>query len=350
MHKSHVTAAINQAKVALEAGVSQSTVSRILNGSANVDADKRDRVLEAMGRLGYRPHVLAQGLARGRSMTVGVLTQHISSPFFAEVLGGVEQGLRGSSYHSIFASADWGESDSPALEALDLLISRRVDALVVLQTDAPDSTLLEVSQRLPTVVVGRSVPGLEQQCLVFDNEAGAHLGTKALIELGHTRIAHIAGPATHHEARQRLAGYKRALEEAGLPFDPNLVVEGDFLEQSGVFAVNALFARGAHFTAIFVADDLMAYGARLGLHRQGMRVPEEVSLLGFDDLRVSRFMLPPLSTIRQPTLEYGIAAARAVLDLLHERPLFFPNFAPELVRRESMIYLGRSRAARLEDD
>jgi LacI family transcriptional regulator len=334
---------VNQALIAKEARVSQSTVSRVLNGGNGVNPSKKARVLEAMTRLGYRPHVLAQGLARGRSMTIGVLTPNITSPFFVEVLGGIEEGLRGSHYHPIFACADFSITNNAASEAIELLVSRRVDALIIVQTDASDEQLLEWAAQLPLVVVARIVPGLESQCSSFDNEAGGYLATKTLIELGHTRIAHIGGPKTNHEALERFRGYRRALKEFRIPFEEKLYVEGDFLEQSGTFAVNALFARGQLFTALFTATDLMAYGARLGLHRLGMRVPEDVSLIGFDDLRVSQYFVPPLTTIRQPTLEYGVTAARTALQLLRGQVSTISKFAPELVHRESTAMIGRPR-------
>jgi LacI family transcriptional regulator len=336
----------NQAKIALEAHVSQSTVSRVLNDSTGVDPEKKQRVLEAIKRLSYRPHALAQGLARGRSMSIGVVTPHISSPFFSEIMGGIEEGLRGSQYHPIYASAEIGGSNSSVVvEAIELLVSRRVDALIILQTDAKSEFLLELAERMPVVVVMRVIEGLEAQCVSFDNEGGGHLATKTLLEMGHTRIAHISGLHDSQDSIDRQNGYRRALEESGIAFDPNLVFEGDFLEQSGSLAITALLARGQLFTAVFASGDLTAYGARLGLHRQGLRVPEDVSLIGFDDLRDSKFFIPPLTTIRQPTIDYGVASAQAALNLLEGRAASIPKFVPELIRRESVTPIGRSRSS-----
>jgi LacI family transcriptional regulator len=334
----------NQAKIAREARVSQSTVSRVLNDTTGVDPEKKQRVLEAIKRLSYRPHALAQGLARGRSMTIGVVTPHISSPFFSEIMGGIEEGLRGSTYHPIYASAELGHDDDTVTEAIELLVSRRVDALIILQTDAKSEFLLELSKRMPVVVVARIVAGLEAQCVSFDNEGGGHLATKTLLEMGHTRIAHISGPRDSQDSIDRQHGYRRALDEAGLAFDSNLVFEGDFLEHSGSLAITAFLARGQLFTAVFASGDLTAYGARLGLHRQGLRVPEDVSLIGFDDLRDSKFFIPPLTTIRQPTIDYGVASARAALRLLEGQATNIPTFGPELIRRESVTPIGRSRS------
>jgi LacI family transcriptional regulator len=141
--------AVNQARIAREARVSQSTVSRVLNDSTRVNPAKRQRVLDTMERLSYRPNTMAQGLARGRSMTIGVITPHISSAFYGEILGGIEAGLRGGAYHPIYASADLDPSSDAAHKAIEVLVSRRVDAMIILQTHASDEALLELSKRLP---------------------------------------------------------------------------------------------------------------------------------------------------------------------------------------------------------
>jgi LacI family transcriptional regulator len=188
---------------------------------------------------------------------------------------------------------------------------------------------------LPLLVVGRTIAGLERQCLRVDDALAAQEATSYLIELGHRRIAHIAGPVTHQDAVDRRAGYRRALEQAGLPLDKQLIVAGDYTEQSGLLALQSLFSRGALFTAIFVANDQMAYGARLGLYRRGIRVPEDVSIVGFDDLLSSAYTTPPLTTVRQPTFDMGRAAAQAVLQLLAEHSVDLPTFTTSLVIRES---------------
>jgi LacI family transcriptional regulator len=192
-----------------------------------------------------------------------------------------------------------------------------------------------VAEERPLVVVGRSIAGIERQCLRVDDVLAAQQATSYLIDLGHRRIAHIAGPATHQDGVDRREGYGRALESAGLPLDEKLIVAGDYTEQSGLLALQALFSRGVMFTAIFIANDQMAYGARLGLYRRGIRVPEDVSIVGFDDLLASAYTTPPLTTIRQPSFEMGRAAAQAMLDLLEQRPANIPGFTTELIIRES---------------
>jgi LacI family transcriptional regulator len=319
--------------IAREAGVSSSTVSRVLNGNVPVAPQKRDAVLAIVQKLKYRPNVIAQGLARGRTAAIGVMTQSIASPFYGEILRGVEQGLSGSGYHPVFASGNWRTEDE--LAAFDLLSGRRVDGLIVLAGAIPDDRLLRGAAELPLVVVGRLIKGLEHQCLYVDDVRAAYEATRYLIGLGHQRIAHIAGPTTHQDALDRREGYRRALAEAGLPPNEQLIVEGDYTEQSGLLAIQSLLSRNAMFTAIFAANDQMAYGVRLALYRHGIRVPEDVSLVGFDDLLSSAYTTPPLTTVRQPTLEMGRAAAHTVLELLAGRSVQPPPLATSLVIRES---------------
>jgi len=325
--------------IARKAGVSPSTVSRVLNGSKRVADDKRALVLAAIKEYAYRPNPVARGLVRGRSMTIGVLMQDISSPFFARMVSGIEQGLNHTEYRPMFASTHWrAEDQENEARSLQLLLERRVDGVIVLASRVPDEELRSVAAQRPLVVVARSVPGLEAQCLSINNQAGAYRATRYLIGLGHTRIAHLAGTPGHPDAIARLAGYRLALAEAGCPENAQLIVAGDFLEESGLSTFEQLLARGERFTAIFAANDQMAYGAMLGLFNHGYRIPTDVSLVGFDDQFLSAYTLPPLTTVRQPSEEMGWAAAEAMLRLLSNEPPMLPSFSADLIVRKSAIY------------
>lgn len=329
--------------IARQAGVSPSTVSRVLNGSKRVAEEKRALVLAAIEQYGYRPNLVARGLVRGRSMTIGVVMQDINSPFFARMVGGIEQALDQAEYRPMFASTHWRqENREDEARSLQLLLERRVDGVIVLGSSIPDAHLRSVAAQLPLVVVARSVPGLEAQCLSIDNEEGAHRATRYLIGLGHTRIAHLAGLPGHPDAAARLAGYRRALGEAGLAESPQLVVAGDFVEESGLSSVEQLLARGEQFSAIFAANDQMAYGAMLGLFNHGYRIPADVSLVGFDDQFLSAYTLPPLTTVRQPSEAMGRAAGEGLLRLLNGEPPALPRFPPDLIIRKSAMYARQS--------
>jgi LacI family transcriptional regulator len=185
------------------------------------------------------------------------------------------------------------------------------------------------------VVTGRRLKAPNLNALDFDNREGARLATQHLIDLGHRRIAFISGAPEHPDAIERQRGYQSALEAAGLRVDPAIVQQGDFSERSGLSAVERLFAGRGRFSAIFAANDQMAFGAAIGIHRQGKRVPQDVSLVGFDDLAGSVYFVPPLTTVHNPIHEIGELAARAMLGLLAGETTRCEVPAPRLVIRES---------------
>lgn len=321
-------------QVARAAGVSPSTVSRILNGTAQVSEDKQEAVKRAIRELGFRPNPVARGLAGGRTLSVGVVTQTISSPFYGEALHGIEDRLEAAGYIPLFVSGHWQQAEER--HAIQALLSRRVDGLIVLagRLNASDVEA-EAGQELPLVLLGQRGHHARTVSLEFDNEAGAFLATQHLLQQGHTRIAFIGGDPDHPDAREREAGYRRALQEAGLKADPRLVLPGDYTEAGGLLATTHLIERRQPFTALFAANDQMAIGALLSLYRHQVRVPDDVSVVGFDDVAPARFAIPPLTTVRQSIYEVGAQAALAMLAMLRgEAPQ--PRMpAPELVPRES---------------
>lgn len=326
-------ATITLEQVARKAGVSPSTVSRILNGTAKVSDAKRQRVEAAISALNYRPNVMAQNLARGRSMTVGVITQDIASPFYSESLKGIEAELAGSGYAPLFVSGHWNEADE--IDGVTLLVDRRVDGLIVLTGMLPDEILVETAERVPLVVTGRQLAAPRVLSLDIDHEAGAYTATRYLIDLGHRRIAHLSGVQGHPDARARLAGYRRALEQSGITYDERLVVDAQFNEEGGLAAIEHLISNSIDFSAVFAANDQSAIGARLALYRRGIAVPAQVSLVGFDDLPGSTYCTPPLTTVRQPAYEIGRRAVRALLDMIDGKPSPDLGLSVELIVRES---------------
>ncbi|SMC18338.1 transcriptional regulator, LacI family [Andreprevotia lacus DSM 23236] len=320
-------------QVAREAGVSPSTVSRILNGTAAVKDSKREAVERAINKLNYQPNRVAQALASGRSMTIGVLTQNIASPFYGECLEGVEKGLAGTGYTPIFANGHWDAKEEA--HRIALLASRQVDGLIVLTGGMLDEALVHQAARIPVVVTGRQLDAANVYSFWLDDRAAAREATAYLISLGHHQIAHICGAPGHPDSEERQAGYKDALAAAGIAIDPRLIVQGEYSEVSGVVAVSQLLSDRIPFTAIFAANDQMALGARLGLYQRGIRVPEDVSLVGFDDLPYSSYMAPPLTTVRQPAFEIGMAAAQTLVSVLSGQTPQRPDLRLELITRDS---------------
>ncbi|ABC33530.1 Transcriptional regulator [Hahella chejuensis KCTC 2396] len=331
-------AASTVTEVAKRAGVSVSTVSRILNGTARVSDDKRRSVERAIEDLNFKPNVLAQSLKSGQSMTIGVITQAVESPFFNELLKGIEEGLQGSGYASLMASGHWNSQSE--IERIRLLIARRVDGIILLTGNLNNEQILDLATQTPIVAVGHNAHSENAASIFIDSRMGGYLATKHLISLGHRRIAHIQGPQEQNDASNRLHGYKMALEEAGIAFDEDLLAQGDFIEPGGLMAMNRLLDKGVSFSAVFCANDQTAYGARLALYRRGLRVPEDMSLIGFDDLPMSSYTTPPLTTIRQPVYEVGQTAAKRLLRLIRGEGAESVNLNVELVIRESTRRLG----------
>jgi LacI family transcriptional regulator len=267
-------------------------------------------------------------------MTVGLLADDVENPFFGITLLGIAEGLVGSDYAPLIM----GGPSTPDSEAtrIDMLLSRRVDGIIIVTCRLSDEAILRLAGAVPTVVAGRDLRRRNLFSMKVDNALGGELATAHLLELGHRRIAHLRGPEDHIDAADRFKGYRRALRAAGVPIDPRLVVPAGFLSEDGRGAVERLLDSGRRFTAVFAANDECAYGARLGLHHRGIRVPEDVSLVGFDDLPGSRYTTPPLTTVRQPLQEMGRRAARSILDLLRGRkPRAGGLLQVELVVRET---------------
>lgn len=319
--------------VAHRAGVSPSTVSRILNGTAIVSPVKKLAVDDAIAELGFVPNPVARGLAGGRTLSIGVVTQAIDSPFYGTALRGIEDILDPAGYSPLFVSGHWvAEVEA---RCLDVLRSRRVDGIIVLTGRLSDHALKSYARSLPIVVTGRSISGPGLVGLNFDNFEGGRLATQHLTDLGHRRIAFISGDSDHPDANERLRGYRAALKSADIAFDARLVVPGAYHEASGLQAVDHLLATRRQFSAIFAANDQMALGAMLGLHRHSLRVPKDISLVGFDDLPNSMYCTPPLTTIDQPAFELGQLAASAMLSLLAGKKPTIQVPVPRLIVRES---------------
>ncbi len=309
--------AVTLEMVAREAGVSPSTVSRILNGTARVREAKVRAVEAAIAKLQFMPNPVARSLARGKSMSVGVVTQAIDSPFYGEALAAIEKGLLRANYTPLFVSGHWREGDER--RCVDHLLSRRVEGIILLTSCLPDAELINLARSVPVVVTGRRIAGQQLYCLDAESTTGARLATEYLLGLGHRRIAFIAGPPDHPDAVQRLDGYRAALAASRVPFAARLVAPGDYSEAGGHAAMTALLESGVEFTAVFAANDQSAYGAMLALHRRGMAVPKDVSVVGFDDLPSSAFTVPPLTTVHRSIDEIGEGAAEAVIDLIEQK-------------------------------
>jgi len=319
--------------IAKLANVSKSTVSRVLNDTTPVHEEKRLAVEAAMKELDFRPNVFARSLAGGQSKTIGVLSQHLGSSFYDTISEGIISHFGGSGYWPMFA--DCNDEPSIADEAVENFLDRKIDGLIFIGGMLAEEKLMEINDRVPTFVVGMELETAAKQCICVNNELAGFNAVKHLIELGHRSIVHVKGIQDHRDAIHRFEGYRRALEESGIPIDPELICEGQFDCQSGYDATMDLLKRGKKFTAVFAANDQCAMGVKLALHRHSVSVPEDVSVIGFDDQAEVSFAVPPMTTVRQPAFEMGVAAATAIIAIINKKPYSLPKLPAEVTVRES---------------
>lgn len=330
--------------VARAAGVSVSTVSRVINDSASVVVEKRQAVLKAMDELQYQPNTLARALVNNRSDCIGLVVGEIESPFFAQMMASVHRVVMDTSKH-VITSAGYNQTDQER-SAIKFLQGRRCDGLIIHSKALPDEEIIELFKRdTPVMLVNRLIPGWESRCVYLDNEYGAYLATRHLIKKGHQNIAYIGTNISIEDGQSRIEGYKRALAEANIDFDENKIVKAFPDEEGGNYAMSEVLARNLGVTAVFSYNDAMAGGAIMMLQDSGRLVPDEISIVGFDDIIWARIIKPHLTTIRYPIGEMAALAAQLILHELDskyekvEQPL---RFTPRLIERQSVSSLKHS--------
>ncbi|QXO18322.1 MULTISPECIES: LacI family DNA-binding transcriptional regulator [Gammaproteobacteria] len=301
-------------QVAKVANVSPSTVSRYFNRTSYVSNDKSEKIEDAIRSLGYKPQVYVDKLVKTRSLTIGVLVQNPDSPYTSSILIDIEKVLAEHGYSILMSVNSWQER--LVSHSLDYLLKSDVDALIIISGNVDKKLIKKCADKIPVVAVGYNIEGENIQSIALDNIMGGYLATLHLIQLGHVNIAHLKGLPNHEDAISRFDGYKKSLFEAGIEFKEKLVLEGDFSIKTGYEKTVELIQSQVYFSAIFAANDLTAYGAIKALHDHGLKVPEDISVIGFDDLPSSAYFTPSLSTLRQPLDEIGAISARCILKLL----------------------------------
>jgi LacI family transcriptional regulator len=326
-------------EVAERAGVSVTTVSHVVNNTRTVKPDTRSRVEEAMQMLGYQPNVLARSLRRGVTHTIGIILPDSANPYFAEVVRGIEDTSFAQGYSVILCNSD-NDLDKEH-HYTNVLVEKQVDGIIFVAAGLSAENILNLqARRVPLVLVDRNVPNVQVDEVLADNQNGGWLATRHLIDLNHSSIACIAGPTGVRLSSERVAGYRQALESEDILYDPKWVVEGDFQYQSGYAAAKNLFHRQPSPTAIFACNDLMAIGAYRFAHENSLRVPEQLSIVGFDDVRLAAYTNPPLTTVRQSKREMGTQAAKLLLERIAQQDL-----EPRQVILGTELVIRRSTAA-----
>jgi LacI family transcriptional regulator len=320
------------ADVAGLAGVSTMTVSRVINGHAKVAADTRARVRAAMATLHYRPNMLARGLASGRSRSIGVLTADTTLYGPRAALRGVELAARDRGY-SVTITHIGAPGDATAGQGMDLLRSRSIDGVILVQPLMAGTALYSGVAGVPVVALHAAAPG-QYPLVTVDNRRGARRATEHLLGLGHRTIGHISGPPQWYESSERVHGWRDALVAAGI--DPPPVVGGDWTAASGYAAGKVALAQPG-VSAVFVANDAMALGLLHAMHELGLRCPDDVSVVGFDDCPEAEFFSPSLTTVRQDFDELGRLGVRLLLDLVEGGAVSTPRLVlePQLIVRRS---------------
>lgn len=295
--------------VAVEARVSPTAVSRYLNHRIVLPKATRDRIDAAIAKLDYRPNILAKRLSLGRSEAIGLVTPEIANPFYAELAAAIEAeaGNHGYSVHLIATGGDRRRE----AEILRRLKDHFVDGLIMMTNQPDDGTLAALLTRHDNVVLlDEDIPGVDVPKIFVENESGAYLATRCLIDAGHTDIALVSGPEGLFTVNERLHGFQRAMREKGLDARPERVLLGQYTRQFGEEAGRRLIGMEKRPTAIFACSDYLAIGIYLACREAGLRVPDDISIVGFDDMPLAFLVDPPLTTVRQPVAEMGRLAVR----------------------------------------
>ena len=300
-------------KVAAELGVSVATISRVLTRPDLVNQRTRDRVLQGIARLGYRPNLIARDLRRGQTRTALVVVPKLSA-FFLEILRGTEQAAEELGFAVLMGNTKGDIRRT--ITYFDQVASRRADGIILLTGVLPPEAQGPATKLPPVVIAAESLRDSTLPTVGIDHAGGAEEAVRHLIALGHKRIAHIAGPDHVLSSRARAAGYRKALRAARLPLDDTLVQRGDFSVESGGKMLNVLLQQKPTPTAIFCANDEMAIGAMRALKAAGLSVPEDISVVGFDDQEYAELYDPPLTTVHIPRFDIGYQSMMMLRDII----------------------------------
>lgn len=323
-------------EVSILAGVSQATVSRVMNGSERVTESTRQKVKAAMAQLSYKPNSAAQSLASSRSNTLGMVVSFLDGPFYGPVMSGVEETLRQRNKHLIIASGH-ARADQE-MDAIEYLSNRQVDGLILLTECIDADYLKRLNQKIPIYLINQHVDGLEERNMYLDNAGGAYQATKHLIEQGHTKIVCAGGQMFKQDANERVEGYRKAMRDSGLHLSEDFIVRTEFEFEGGITAMKIFEERGIDFTAVIAGNDEMAVAVIEWASSKGLTVPNDISVVGFDDMLMSNYVRPRLTTLHFPVYEMAKASAElAFEEIYNKRPPHGLEFKPSLVIRDSVM-------------
>jgi len=324
---------VNIQEVAKEAGVSPSTVSRALNGFPGISEKTRERIVEIARKLNYRPNYRGQILTTQSTKNIGLLITDITNPFFPELVMGAEEYASKSGYTVLLGNTS--ESEEKETNYLDFFSRGPVDGIIISASRVSNEHIIMLAEEgLPIVVINRILEHPKISYVSTDMEKGGYLATMHLLRLGHSKIAFINGPKHSEVSQRRLEGYKKALKEVGVDYNPDLISFNVPISESGYKEAIKLLCTGEAPTAIFTYNDVMAFGVIKAAKELGIKIPEELSVVGFDDIFFSSFTDPPLTTIKQFKEELGRMAVELLFKLMEgERESLL--IEPELIIRNT---------------
>ena len=324
---------IKMRDVAKQADVSTATVSRVLRTPASVKEETRLKVLKVIEELNYQPNILARQLRTNKTNTVLIVIPTLTNTVFAEMLGGIESVATQNDYRVLLGNSNHQKERN--IGYLDYLKQKQVDGVIFLTSELGEAVLNEIAAEHPMVLTSEYIHGAQFPMVSIDNVICGRKATEHLIELGHSRIAHLSGPGLL--SLDRLNGYKDALLIHGIPFDETLVVEGHFTFESGYQIMKKWLNSQNPPTAVFAANDEMAIGAMKAALESGKRIPKDIAIVGFDNIKFSSVFEPSLTTIAQPFFEMGVKSMNLLIQQINQGPILDKHFVleSELVIRQS---------------
>lgn len=323
--------------IARIAKVSTSTVSHVINNTRYVSDEMREKIMKIVNELNYTPSAVARSLKVKETKTLGMLVTATSNPFFAEVVSGVEQYCNQHHYNLIISSIDGNEQRLQ--QNIQTLIQKQVDGLLLMYSDTRHAMVEQLNLNLPIVVMDWWPTELNADKIYENSEFGAYLATKTLIEQGHKNIAIITGKLDKSLAHNRLLGYQKALQDAHLPINPDWIIESHFDFEGGVEGMKKLLQITPRPTAVFACSDTIAVGVYQVAWQQGLHIPQDISVIGYDNIMLAQYLTPPLTTIHQPKAELGKLAVETLLERIKSPDLEYKTtmLQPQLIWRASVV-------------
>ncbi|MCC8067596.1 MAG: LacI family transcriptional regulator [Clostridiales bacterium] len=331
-------------QVAEATNLSVTTVSQVLNNrSCRVSKENRERILDTAKKMKYRPNQVAVGLVKGSTNTIGLVISDIRNVFFSSLAKGVEDECQRHNWNVILCNSN--DRHAKDMQNLRMLVDKGVSGIILGMASESTGEMVQEcidfleNEDMPYILADRYIENRQVGIVCVDHVRGGYLAADHLLKIGHRTIACVTGPLNLYDSQQRLEGYRKALEEYGVPYNPDLIVEGKYTFESGEQGIECLFQKGYQIDAVFFFNDMMAIGAMKWLQARGIRIPEDLSVVGYDDIFVDEFLSVPLTTIRQPVEQLGCAAAKQLIerkkgDAKKDERI---TFAPELIERKSVI-------------